>query len=100
MNPREPSPRTYVAIFATLILLTGVTVTVAFVDLKALNTVAATGIAAVKAALVALYFMHLRHSSRMVWLSAFAAVVFLVILFALTLSDVMTRGWIPQPGAW
>ena len=50
------------------------------------------GIAAVKAMLVILYFMHLRYSSRLTWLFAGVGLYFLAIQFAFTLSDILTRG--------
>lgn len=48
-------------IFAALMLLTGLTVAVTYVDLGEMNVYLALGIAAIKASIVALYFMHLRY---------------------------------------
>ena len=53
----------YYAIFATLMVLTGVTVAVAYIDLGALNAVAAIAIACFKALIVVLYFMHVKYST-------------------------------------
>ena len=44
-------------------VLTGITVAVAYVDLGALNTVAALAIACFKALIVVLYFMHVKYST-------------------------------------
>jgi len=41
-----------------------------------------------------LYFMHLRYSSRLVWVIVASALFWMAILFALTFSDYLTRGWI------
>ena len=83
--------RSYVTTFATLLGLTAVTVSVAFLDLGALNTVAALAIATGKAALVLVFFMHLTHGSRLTWLAVGAALAWLVLLIVLTLADARAR---------
>jgi len=85
--------RVYYGIYLALIVLTGVTVTVALVDLGLLNPVVAMTIAILKALLVVLFFMHARHGPKLVWVVAAAALFWLGILFVLTLSDYLTRGW-------
>lgn len=85
--------RVYLIIFGSLITLTAATVWVAFIDLGALNNVAAIGIATAKATLVVLYFMHLRYSDRLNWAYVIGAICFLMILFIILLGDVFTRGW-------
>jgi len=84
---------TYYAIFASLVVLTGLTTTVAFFDLGLMNAVVALSIAIFKASLVVLFFMHLKYSSRMVWVIGGAAIFWLGILLVLILSDYATRGW-------
>ena len=59
----------YYAIFAALIVLTGITVAVAYVDLGRWNTVAALVIACFKAMIVVLYFMHVKYSPRLITLN-------------------------------
>jgi cytochrome c oxidase subunit 4 len=86
--------RTYVAVFVALLVLTAVTVAVAFVHMGAFNNVVALGIACTKATLVLLYFMHLRHSTALTRLSVAAAIVFFLTLISLTMSDVVSRGWL------
>ncbi len=54
--------RIYFVIFASLMVLTAMTVAVAYYDLGPLNTIVALSIAVTKAALVILYFMHVRYS--------------------------------------
>jgi cytochrome c oxidase subunit IV len=84
--------RTYLAIFGALLALTALTTFVAFFDLGALNPAVAMTIAVVKATLVVLFFMHLRHSDHVTWIVAGAAVFWLLILFVLILSDYLWRG--------
>jgi len=84
----------YLGIFLALMALTAVTVYVAFLDLGPMNTVAAMTIAAVKAVLVVLYFMHVRWSSRLVWIFAAAGVFWLMIMIGLTMADYGTRDWL------
>ena len=83
----------YYAIFATLLVLTGVTVAVAYVDLGRLNTVAAIAIACFKALIVVLYFMHVKYSTRLIKLTVIAGLYWMGIIFALTLGDYLTRAW-------
>lgn len=86
--------RTYVGVFLMLMLLTAVTVAAAFVDLGPLNNVVMLGIALFKASLVALIFMHVKYSTRMIPVVAVGSLFFLVILFAITMSDYLSRGWL------
>lgn len=59
------------AVFAGLLVLTALTVGVAYVDLGNLNLIVAMGVAVAKATLVVLFFMHLY------WDKPFNAVLFL-----------------------
>jgi cytochrome c oxidase subunit 4 len=92
--------RTYLAVFAGLIILTITTTLVATIDLGPLNTVVALVIAMCKASLVALFFMHLRWSSRLMHIVAAATLLWLALLIGLTLSDYRTRHWTPSPDTW
>ena len=74
---------------------TGLTVMAAFYDFPGpLNAVVALTIAVIKATLVVLYFMHVRYSSRLIWLVIAAALLWLAIMFAITFSDYWTRTWL------
>jgi cytochrome c oxidase subunit 4 len=90
--------RIYALILAVLLVLTMITVRVAFMDLGVLNDIAALTIAVVKMTLVILYFMHLRQSPRLTWLVVAAGFVWLGILIALTMNDYVSRGWLGVPG--
>jgi cytochrome c oxidase subunit IV len=83
----------YYAIFATLIVLTGVTVAVAYLDLGAMNAVVAIAIACFKALIVVLFFMHVKYSTRLIKLTVIAGLYWMGILFVLTFSDYLTRAW-------
>ena len=77
---------------------TALTVLAAFADFPGrLNTIVAMTIAVTKATFVVLYFMHVRYSSRLIWVIVASALFWMGILFALTFSDYLTRGWI-RPG--
>ena len=84
---------TYYAIFAALIVMTGVTVAVAMFDLGLFNPIVALSIAVFKATLVVLFFMHLKYGSRLTWVIAGSSIFWLGILLLLILSDYATRGW-------
>ncbi len=82
----------YVAIWATLTVLTFVTAGVAFLDLGPFNSVVALVIATFKALLVVLFFMHVKYTSeRMTKLVVIAAAFWLLILLGLSLADYGTR---------
>ncbi len=88
------SPKSmYYSIFGALMVLTAVTVGVAFIDLGALSFPIALGIAILKATLVVLFFMHVKYSSSLTKLIVGSAFFFLIILFALTMTDYLSRGW-------
>jgi cytochrome c oxidase subunit IV len=91
-------PRLYAVVFVVLLALTTLTVLVASVDLGPLNTPVALGIAAGKAMLVVLFFMHLKDAPGILWLAAGAGFFWLGILILLTMSDVATRGILSIPG--
>ena len=85
------SRRTLLLVFTALLLLTVVTVLVSYVDLGRGNVVVALLIASAKASLVALFFMHLKGESRLVWGFALFPIIFLALILLGTLSDTMLR---------
>lgn len=98
MSEHVDSVKTYVLVFVGLIFLTVATTAVAFVDLGPFSVVAALGIACCKMLLVALFFMHVRHSTKLTRLVVLGGLLWLAILLLLTLGDVMSRGWVGVPG--
>jgi cytochrome c oxidase subunit 4 len=87
----------YLAVFGTLMVLTAVTVIVAYFNFGEFNKVIALGIASFKATIVVLYFMHVKHASRLTKLFAVTGVFFLMILFGLTMTDYGSRMWVNPP---
>ena len=98
MTDHIDSIRTYTLVLLALLALTAVTTLVAFVDLGAFSVVVALAIAVCKMLLVALFFMHVRHSTKLTKLVVLGGLLWLAILLMLTLSDFTTRGWIGVPG--
>ena len=90
--------RVYVLIFGALMVLTLTTVLVAFQHLGPLNDFVALGIAGTKMTLVVLYFMHAKYSTRLTKLVLASGLAWLLILFAFTLSDYVSRGWLGVAG--
>ena len=83
----------YVAIWATLMVFTALTVFAATVELGVFNIVVALLIATIKGTLVALFFMHLRYSTKLTMVTVVAAIFFLLIMFSLSMTDYLTRAW-------
>ena len=87
--------KVYFVIFGALMLGTALTYFAAFTDLDHIfhgaNTVVALTIAVFKATLVVLYFMHVRYSSRLIWVIVVAGFFWLAIMFVFTIADFMTR---------
>ena len=98
MAEHVDSVRTYTAVWLILLALTGITTGVAYVDLGALSVVVALTIAVIKMLLVALFFMHVRHSTRLTKLVLAGGLLWLGILLTFTLADIWTRGLIGTPG--
>ncbi len=98
MTEHVDSVKTYVLVFVALISLTILTTAVAFVDLGPFSVVVALLIAVCKMLLVALFFMHIRYSTRLTKLVVTGGLVWLAILIVLSLSDFTTRGWLGVPG--
>jgi cytochrome c oxidase subunit IV len=100
MTRHVTSVRAYLAVFGALLVLTFVTVWIARYDLGAFNTAVALSVAVAKGTLVLLYFMHLRHGGRLIWICMVAAFSWLGLLLGATLHDMLTRGWMPPPTLW
>ena len=97
MTGHVSSIKLYVGIFLTLMVLTAITIAVAYVNLGPWNKVVALGIASTKATLVVLYFMHVKYASRMTKLVVVSGFFFLMVLFSLTMVDYGSRMWVNPP---
>ena len=82
---------TYVAVWLVLLVLTAVTVTVAGLDLGQWSVFGAIFIALVKAALVLLFFMHIKYEDRVFKAMLSLAVVTLTVIMVLTFMDISYR---------
>jgi len=93
MSEHVVSNKLYVGIWASLMVLTVVTASVAFIDLGPFNTVVALVIATLKALLVVLFFMHVKYTSEKMTKAVIVAAIFwLLLLMVLSLADYGTRG--------
>ena len=93
-NSKSSPLKTYLAVWAALLLGTFITYRVAFIDLGRFNAAVALTIATIKALIVTLFFMHLRHArERLLKLVVISTVFFLFILLVLSMADYGTRTW-------
>lgn len=88
--------RGYSLVFGVLVVGTILTYVVALQDLDGVffpgaNTLVALLIAFTKMSFVVLFFMHVRWSPRLIWLTAVSGFFWLAIMFAFTMQDYLTR---------
>ena len=95
METTTHPPKIYWKTCGALMLLLALTWGIGYIDLGLFNLIVALAIAITKALLVALFFMHIKGSSRLLHLAATVGVIWLLIMLGLTLSDYFTRGWVP-----
>lgn len=85
----------YLMVFAVLVVGTILTYFTAQWDLDWIfpgaNTLLALLIAFTKMMFVVLFFMHVKYSSKLIWLTAIAGFFWLAIMFAFTMQDYLTR---------
>ena len=94
---RPPALRIYVVTWAALMALLVATFAIAHWPLGIWNSVSSLTIAAIKMALVALVFMHLKRASTLLVMFAGIALVWLALLFGLSGTDYATRAVSPAP---
>ena len=86
----------YIGIFMILVVGTILTYYAATVDMDwifpGMNTLVALLIAFTKMTFVMLFFMHVKWSPRLIWLSAVGSFFWLAIMFSYTMQDYLTRG--------
>jgi cytochrome c oxidase subunit IV len=104
MSEHIVSPKIYIVIFLALMVFTAVTVLAAFTDLSFnlggrhinVNPAVALLIAGIKAALVILFFMHVRWSTRLTKVVVIAGLYWLAILL-MTVGDYVSRHMMTYP---
>ncbi len=87
----HPSDRLYLAVWAGLIALTGLTVCASYLDMKHVAIFTCLLIASTKATIVTMYFMHIRFQKPIYTAMIAAALVTYAIFVALTFSDYAFR---------
>jgi cytochrome c oxidase subunit 4 len=84
--------KTYVWIWLGLVILTGITVSMAGMNLGLLSIVIVLAIAAIKSGLVLSYFMHLKYETGLLFKLMIPIVLAVLTIFiGLTFSDVAFR---------
>jgi cytochrome c oxidase subunit IV len=91
MTEQITRPWVYLATFAALVVLTVATVSLSMLRLSPWHLAIGSMIGAVKAVLVALFFMQLSRGPGRTWLAAGLGLFWLAILIALLMTDYATR---------
>jgi len=100
MSEPTVTTRTYTIVFAALLVLVAATVIIGHLPLGQWAPPVAMSIALAKAALIALYFMHVRYEIALVRFFAMLGVFWLAMLLMLLSSDYLTRDWLIRPVEW
>ena len=90
-NQHITSYKVLALVLASLLVLTGITVAVSYVDMGFFNVPIALLIASVKSTVVLLFFMHLKHEGMTIVVSFTSTVIFLCIMISFTFWDVAFR---------
>jgi caa(3)-type oxidase subunit IV len=90
----EDHAKLYYMIFTTLVVLTAITVGVAFIHISHewLKVLIALAIASVKAACVAWIFMHLKWEGKLVYIAIIVPLILCVILVSALIPDIVMPG--------
>jgi len=98
MNEQALSLKKYIFTWLGLLGLTLLTTLIAFVNLGVWSTVIEIGIATIMASMVAGFLMRAFYETKLIKIIITAAIIWFLVMISLTLSDYMTRGWLPFPG--
>ena len=80
--------RTLFFVFLLLLVFTGITVMVSYIDLWVFNAWVSLLIASVKGSLVLLFFMHMKYEGRVLVLSFLGTIFFLFIMISFIFWDI------------
>jgi len=83
--------RVFIAVWLCLLVLTGLTIWIAGLELGNLSTFTAMIIATVKASLVLYFFMHLKYEPPVFRIMALVTVATLTVIILMTFTDVWFR---------
>ncbi len=91
----------YAIVYGVLMVLMAATIAVSYVKfpIEAINVIVALVIAIIKAVLVVLFFMGVKHGTRLTWVWASLGFIWFLLMFG-TLGDYVTRNWIQLPSGW
>lgn len=87
VHPHIMSPKVLLAVYFALVILTVLTVSVTRFDFQNFNVGVALAIAVIKAALVILYFMHLKYDSPFYGLILVVALLFIALFIWFAMQD-------------
>ena len=96
MHDHVISPPVQVLVFAALLTITAAITLTSFLPMGILNPIVTIGGAFVKAALVILFFMHVKSQSRLIKATVFSGFFILGVLVVMSGSDYISRAW----GMW
>lgn len=91
------SPKLYWTNCLWLMGLLALTWGLGYVNFGVFNLVIALAISFAKMILIALFFMHIKGSSRLLHLAAITGLLWLFLMLLLTLGDYYSRGWVAMP---
>ena len=91
------SKRVYLLTFGGLVFLTLLTTGLGFLDLGPFSTIVAVLLAATKAGLIVMFFMHAFYEARIVRVIIAGGIIWVAILLSLTIADYSTRRFMPYP---
>lgn len=98
MSHHVSSAKQLASVGIALVILTILTVAVAYIHIPSpFNVVVAIGIAVVKASLVAAFFMNLYWDTKFNLMLLLFGIIFITLLFGLTLLDTLFRETIQAP---
>jgi cytochrome c oxidase subunit 4 len=93
MNTKASPARVYILNGVALLGLLALTIAASFLNLGVLNSIIAASISVASAALILLFYMHVRRSKPRLWVFVGAGFFWLGIMFVLAFTDFLTRGW-------
>jgi cytochrome c oxidase subunit 4 len=92
------APKTYFLAYLALLALLCANVGIGYLNLGWGNMFIAVTIATIQAALMVLVLMHGMFEKPAVWLAIGGALLWFMILVTLTMTDYITRNWLPVAG--
>ena len=96
-DPRCARSGPFVIAWLVLLMLAGLSIWTAFLDMGAWGPICQFGIAALQAAVVFILFMRLKGPASLRWVFAFSGFFWLLFLYGLSMTDYSNRrGWPPS----